>query len=433
MAIPDPTTDLLTGRSLSRYRVLGPIGKGGMGEVFQAEDLRLGRRVALKVLAPALAAEPRHVERFEREARSAAALNHPNIVTIHAVEEAEGLHFLVLELVEGTTVADLLQTRGPFPFEELLDIALALTRALEAAHGRGIVHRDLKPGNIMVSHEGRVKVLDFGVARLIGAGQEMEAPEGADVNDVNLTRPGLIVGTPHYMAPEQILGSPVDPRTDLFSLGILLFEMATGQRPFQGEHQLAVMGAILSDAPPTARSLRPELPARFDEILALCLAKEPLLRYRSAAQMREELTELASGHELDLGSTLIAARSLRRKPDGVRWDHPPVSSRLPGPPRCLGRAAEVETLVDALCADPPSPIPLLGPAGAGKSTITLAALHHPRSPSTTSKPPGSRTRRRWKSCSPSSPACTASPSPSPCAASSARSGRTGARPCTPAL
>ena len=265
MAIPDPTTDLLTGRSLSRYRVLGPIGKGGMGEVFQAEDLRLGRRVALKVLAPALAAEPRHVERFEREARSAAALNHPNIVTIHAVEEAEGLHFLVLELVEGKTVADLLQTRGPFPFEELLDIALALTRALEAAHGRGIVHRDLKPRNVMVSHEGRVKVLDFGVARLTGAGPETGTPEGAEITDTDLTRPGLILGTPHYMAPEQILGSPVDPRTDLFSLGILLFEMATGQRPFQGEHRLAVMSAILSEEPPAARSLRPELPARFDE------------------------------------------------------------------------------------------------------------------------------------------------------------------------
>jgi serine/threonine protein kinase/tetratricopeptide (TPR) repeat protein len=365
----------LAGRSLAHYRVLEQLGRGGMGEVFLAEDLRLGRRVALKILFPELAAQPGRLERFEREARSVAALNHPNIVTLHSVEEADGLHFLVMELVDGQTLADLLSLRGPFPLEELLDIALALTRALEVAHARGIVHRDLKPSNVMVTSEGRVKVLDFGIASITDRDEDELAEDG---EDTGLTRTGVIVGTPHYMAPEQIQGHPVDPRTDLFSLGILLFEMATGKRPFQGTNRLAVLGSILLDTPPPARSLRPDLPLRFDEILALCLSKEPFLRYRSAAKLRTDLTDLASGHGLDLGSTLVAVRPLLKRPEAVRWDRPRHSSRLPAPPRCLGREKEVGQLVEALCADPPFPVPVLGAAGAGKSTITLTALHHPR-------------------------------------------------------
>ena len=381
MAVRRHTPDLdLAGRSLAHYRVIERLGKGGMGEVFLAEDLRLGRRVALKVLRPELTADPQHLERFEREARSVAALNHPNIVTIHSVEEAEGLHFLVMELVEGETLAGLLGSHGPFPLEELLDIALALTRALEAAHARGIVHRDLKPRNVMVSSEGRVKVLDFGIASITGDTLAPSSREGSSGEKGlgSITRTGVVLGTPHYMSPEQIQGQPVDPRTDLFSLGILLFEMATGRRPFQGTKRLAVMASILSDAPPAARSLRPDLPPGFDEILALCLAKEPFLRYRDAARLRDDLSALASGAGLDLGSTLIAVRPLQKRPETVRWDRPRHSPRLPGPPRCLGREKEVHRLVDALCADPPFPIPVLGPAGAGKSTITLMALHQPR-------------------------------------------------------
>jgi len=180
------------------------------------------------------------------------------------------------------------------------------------------------------------------------------------------------------MAPEQIQGRPVDPRTDLFSLGILFFEMATGQRPFQGANRHAVLASILSDPPPPARSLRPELPPRFDEILALCLAKEPFLRYRSAVQLREDLADLASGNGMDLGSTLIAIPSLRNRPEAVRWERSSHTPRLPASPRCFGREKEVGELVEALCADQPSPVPILGPAGAGKSTLILMALHHPR-------------------------------------------------------
>lgn len=368
-------TSHLVGCSLAHYRVLGWLGQGGMGEVFLAEDLRLGRRVALKFLHPKLAAEPRHLERFQREARSAAALNHPSIVMIYSVEEAEGLHFLVMELVEGETLADLLSAKGPFPLEMLLDIALALTRALEAAHGRGIVHRDLKPRNVMVSSEGHVKILDFGVARMVQMDDEEDGTPETD-----LTGTGVIVGTAQYMAPEQIRGQPVDQRTDLFSLGILLFEMATGQLPFRGSHRLAVLASILSDAPPPARTLRPDLPHRFDEILALCLAKEPFLRYKSATELRKELEGLARGDGLDLGSTLIALRSLPKKlEEAVRWDRSPLlSPRLPASPRCLGRDQEIRKLVEALCAEPSFAVPVLGPAGAGKSTLTLSALHHPR-------------------------------------------------------
>jgi tetratricopeptide (TPR) repeat protein len=340
-----------------------------MGEVFLAEDQRLGRRVALKILRPNLT-KPRHLERFRREARSIAALNHPNIVTIHSVEEVEGLHFLDMELVEGETLADLLKARGPLPLELLLDIALALAGALETAHGRGIIHRDLKPRNVMVSGDGRVKILDFGIARII-------EPEDDDTWQGDLTGTGAIVGTIHYMAPEQILGRPVDARADIFSLGILLFEMATGSRPFEGRNRHAVLASILSNEPPPARSLKPELPPRLDEILAVCLAKEPFLRYRSAAQLREDLTDLARGQSLDLGTTLAANRTIRKtSPDAV-WERPAHTSRLPGPPRCLGREKETADLVEALCSDEPSPVPILGPAGAGKSTITLTALHHP--------------------------------------------------------
>lgn len=367
-------TSRLVGCSLAHYRVLGWLGQGGMGEVFLAEDLRLGRRVALKFLHPKLAAEPRHLERFQREARSAAALNHPSIVTIYSVEEAEGLHFLVMELVEGETLAELLSSKGPFPLEMLLDIALALTRALEAAHGRGIVHRDLKPRNVMVSSEGHVKILDFGVARVL----QMDDKEDGTA-ETDLTGTGVIVGTAQYMAPEQIRGQSVDQRTDLFSLGILLFEMATGQLPFRGAHRLAVLASILSDAQPQARALRPDLPYRFDEILALCLAKEPFLRYKSATELRKELEDLARGDGIDLGSTLVALRSLPKEPEeAVRWNPSPLlSPRLPASPRCLGRDKEIRKLVDALCAEPSFAVPVLGPAEAGKSTLTLSALHHP--------------------------------------------------------
>lgn len=346
-----------------------------MGEVYEAEDQRLHRRVALKVLRPELTADPRHLERFQREARAIASLNHPNIVTLHAVEEIEGRHFLVLERVEGETLAELLAD-GPMPLDQVLTIALPLTEALEAAHARGIVHRDLKPGNIMVSREGRAKILDFGIARLARSDDDSQAGR-EETTEADLTRAGGVVGTRAYMSPEQIQDRQVDPRSDLFSLGIVLYEMATGQRPFRGQGELSILSSILYDTPPPPSSLVAGLPDRFDEIVSLCLAKEPFLRYRGAAELRRDLLTLRAA-EPALEATSVLLHRPRASDSSSSTARGGTHSRLPARPRCFGREAEVRELVEALCADPPPPVPVLGPAGAGKSTITLAALHDRR-------------------------------------------------------
>jgi tetratricopeptide (TPR) repeat protein len=338
-----------------------------MGDVYVAEDQRLRRRVALKVLPPELAAEPRHLERFKREAWSIAALNHPNIVSIYSVEEAEGLHFLVLELVEGKTLADLLSA-SPMPLDRMLEIALPLTEALEAAHARGVIHRDLKPRNIMVSHEGRVKVLDFGIARLARTEDE------DDTTETSLTRTGGVIGTVSYMSPEQIQERPIDHRSDLFSLGVVLYEMATGQHPFRRKSQLATMAAILCEVPPPPGTLAPDFPTRFDEIVSLCLAKEPFLRYRGAAELRADLLRLVDQGETTDSTVADGLSSLPGSDSNSSAILGATHPRLPARPRCFGREREVRELAEALCNDS-LPVPVLGPAGAGKTTITLAALH----------------------------------------------------------
>lgn len=361
----------LEDRSLAHYRVLGRLGAGGMGEVFLAEDSRLGRRVALKVLPPDLAEEPRHLERFRREARSVAALNHPNIVTLYSVEEAEGLHFLVMEVVEGETLAELIAS-GPLPLEQLLPIARSLAEALEAAHASGVIHRDLKPRNVMVSREGRVKILDFGIARLTHAQDEEEGSNSTSETD--LTKTGRLIGTAAYMSPEQIQGDPVDQRSDLFSLGVLLYEMATGQRPFQGKSRLSTMAAVLHDTPPPPSALVDGLPERFDWILNRCLAKESVQRYQDAPELRRDLRDLSDRRETPLSSEAETETALPKLSSDTTG-HSLTSPRIPAMPRCFGRYKEVSDLAAALCSDPPPPVPVLGPAGAGKSTITLATLH----------------------------------------------------------
>jgi serine/threonine protein kinase/tetratricopeptide (TPR) repeat protein len=365
------STPVLVNRTLAHYRVLAQLGKGGMGEVYLAEDLRLRRRVALKVLPPDLAEEPRHLERFRREARSVAALNHPNIVTLYSVEEAEGLHFLVLEVVEGETLADLL-AHGPLPLDRLLPIAHSLAEALEAAHACGVIHRDLKPRNVMVSREGRVKILDFGIARWVHAPEEEREDDGTPETD--LTKTGRLIGTAAYMSPEQIQGEPVDPRSDLFSLGVLLYEMATGQQPFQGKSRLSTMAAVLHDTPPPPSTLVKGLPDRFNGIVSRCLAKEPSQRYQDAAELRRDLDAFSEQREAPLSSEAETETSLL-KPSSDTGGRSLTSPRVPALPRCFGREKEVQALAAALCSDPPPPVPVLGPAGAGKSTITLATLH----------------------------------------------------------
>jgi serine/threonine-protein kinase len=281
---------LTSGQMLGHLRVLEQIGAGGMGEVYLAEDTRLERRVALKVVPEEFASDQERLARFEREAKALAALNHPHIVTIHSVEEAEAGHFITMELVEGDTLAERIPTGG-MTLDAFLDLATPLAEALAAAHERGITHRDLKPSNIMINHEGRLKVLDFGLAKLRRPpGDWHEAETGADTD--TLSREGSFLGTLPYMSPEQVEGLRVDHRSDLFSLGTMLYEMATGQRPFKGETPAALASSILRDDPPPVTALNHALPTDLDRIVSHCLRKDPERRYQTAKDLRNELEEL---------------------------------------------------------------------------------------------------------------------------------------------
>jgi Tol biopolymer transport system component/predicted Ser/Thr protein kinase len=277
----------MVGQTLGHYKILELLGKGGMGVVYRAEDTTLKRQVALKVL-PASSQE--RLERFQREAETLAALDHPNIVTVFTVELDEDVHFLTMQLVEGMPLSDLIP-KGGMPLERIFETAIPLADALAAAHDKGVIHRDLKPANIMVTDEGRVKVLDFGLAKLR---QEAQAPIATQLPTEPLTEEGRAVGTVPYMSPEQVEGKEVDHRSDLFSLGIILFEMATGQRPFHGDSPASVMSAILRDTPPSVTELSTSLPRDLAKIIRRCLVKEPERRFQTARELAIELEELQS-------------------------------------------------------------------------------------------------------------------------------------------
>ncbi len=293
------------GRTLGHYRILEALGKGGMGEVYLAEDLKLQRRVAMKIVSSELAGDADRRQRFEREARAAAALNHPNIVTIHSVEEVDGVPFLTLELVDGKTLSEHIPESG-LPLDRLLQLSIPLADAVGAAHQKGITHRDLKPANVMVTSDGRVKVLDFGLAKLR---EEISQAAQAALPTQELTGEGRILGTVAYMSPEQAEGRPVDPRTDVFALGVLLYEIATGRRPFTGDTQLSVLSAILKDTPSSVTDLKRDLPRELARIIQRCLAKDPEDRYQTAKDLRNDLRvlrdDLASG---DIAVSADAAR-----------------------------------------------------------------------------------------------------------------------------
>ncbi len=279
---------LATGARIGPYEIRGPIGAGGMGEVYRAHDTRLGRDVALKVLSPALAADPDRRERFVREARAAAALNHPHIVTIHSVEEIDGVAFLTLELIDGQTLAELIPAGG-LPLDRVLTIGIALADGVGAAHQRGITHRDLKPANVMLTADGRVKVLDFGLAKVR---EDEQLAAAAAMPTAALTGEGRIVGTVAYMSPEQAEGKPVDQRTDVFSLGIMLYELASGMRPFAGDTPMSTLSAIIKDTPKLVSDVRPGLPRELSKIVNRCLAKDVEDRYQSAKDLRNDLRAL---------------------------------------------------------------------------------------------------------------------------------------------
>jgi eukaryotic-like serine/threonine-protein kinase len=283
----------MIGQTISHYRILGQLGSGGMGVVYEAEDIDLGRRVALKFLPPQLSSDHTALDRFLLEARTASALNHPNICTIYAVEKAGEQSFIAMELLEGETLDRRLNT-GSLPPDRLLEWSIQLADALDAAHAKGIIHRDIKPANIFITQRGQVKVLDFGLAKLtrpemtmttIGATQDSPAA-------LNLTSPGVTVGTIAYMSPEQARGEELDARTDLFSLGAVIYQMATGRLPFSGVTSAVVFHAILELDPPPALQLNPALPPKLEEIISKALEKDRDLRYQSAADLRGDLKRL---------------------------------------------------------------------------------------------------------------------------------------------
>lgn len=276
------------GMHLSGYEILGLLGAGGMGEVYRAHDPRLNRLVALKVISPDFASNGTWRERFRREARVLATLSHPNIATVYTVEDDRGELVLSMELVEGQSLSELMRTGG-MAVERLLKIATQIADAVAAAHDRGITHRDLKPANVIVTVDGRVKVLDFGLAKLAQPSESADMMTGAPSN---LTSEGHVVGTPSYMSPEQAEGRPLDYRSDIFSLGILLYEMATGELPFKGQSVLSILSSIVRDTPPPPFEINPRLPKGLSRAIRRCLAKDPEERYQSAKDLRNDLSDL---------------------------------------------------------------------------------------------------------------------------------------------
>jgi Tol biopolymer transport system component len=303
---------MMIGRTLSHYTILEKLGSGGMGEVYIAEDTKLSRKVALKVLPSEMAENAERRARFEREAKAVAALDHPNIVTIHSVEEVAGVHFYTMQLVKGKTLTELVPRKG-MPLNKFFEIAIPLADAVSAAHEEGIIHRDLKPDNLMVSDEGRLKILDFGLAKLK---QEFAREGVSELPTQSPTQEGRILGTVAYMSPEQAEGKAIDHRSDIFVIGIVLYEMATGERPFRGDTTASILSSILRDTPTSVTEVNPNLPRDLGKIIRRCLAKDPTRRYQTALDVRNEIEELKE--ELASGEIEEGTVPPRRLPV-VKW------------------------------------------------------------------------------------------------------------------
>jgi TolB-like protein/tRNA A-37 threonylcarbamoyl transferase component Bud32 len=338
---------LSAGTKLGAYEILAPLGAGGMGEVYRAHDTKLGRDVALKMLPAEMARDPERLARFRREAKALAQLDHPNIITIYAVEECDGIHFLTMQLIEGLPL-DRVIPQGGLPVERIFEIASALGEALAAAHEKGIVHRDLKPANVMVSNDGRVTILDFGLAKDVRAANL----DDATMTSANHTQAGMVMGTPAYMSPEQASGRPLDHRTDIFSLGVVLHEMATGRRPFEGSSSAELISAILRDIPTSVVETRPDLPSDLGRVIRRCMEKDPRHRVQTARDVSNEFRELSRQTQQKIspitsaGSRAVVATSdsgASRTEEGF-W-----VAVLPF--KCTGGGAELAALSEGLTED----------------------------------------------------------------------------------
>jgi serine/threonine protein kinase len=302
---------LSPGTKLTPYEIVGPLGSGGMGEVYRAHDSRLGRDVAIKVIPGEGSQDSARIRRFEQEARAAGTLSHPNVCSVYDLGTYEGSPFVVMELLEGETLRQVLQA-GPIPFRTAIGFVAQAAEGLAAAHARGIIHRDLKPENLFLTKDGRVKVLDFGLAKLTGTEASPAVPETVGAApSATVTSPGAILGTTAYLSPEQIRGEPVDARADLFSLGIILYEMVCGRRPFGGRTSADVMSAILNQEAPSLIAARPDAPPQLVWFLRRCLAKNPDRRIQTSLDVRNELEELLREPELGASAESSGPRTMR--------------------------------------------------------------------------------------------------------------------------